>query len=133
MLLLTVTEKELPENVEVSENVELSETEPDPGIESENEFQPPIKRTAYGCHQQANFILKYEDKLQIDPNMSMREFGRDENISHSMLSRWLADKEDIQKKALEGCNSKNLSTFATWSFKVSTLKVFGPYFLNVKY
>ena len=54
MLLLTVTEKELPENVEVVE------TEP-VGLEnnSESEFQPPIKRKAYGCHQQANFILKY--------------------------------------------------------------------------
>ena len=50
--------------------------------------------------------------------MSTREFANDENLSCSILSGWLADKEDIQKKALEGCNSKNLSTFATWSLKV---------------
>ena len=52
MLLLTVTEKELPENFEVLE------TEP-VGLEndSESEFQPPLKRKSYGCHKQANFIL----------------------------------------------------------------------------
>ena len=55
--------------------------------------------------------------------MSTREFANDENLSFSILSGWIADKEDIQKKALEGCNSKYLSTFATWSLKVSRFKV----------
>ena len=46
-------------------------------------------------------------------DLSMREFAKDENLSHSILSRWLADKEDILKRAHEGCTSKNLATFAT--------------------
>ena len=53
--------------------------------------------------------------------MSMREFAKDENLSHSILSRWLADKEDILKRALEGCTSKNLATFATWSLKIPNI------------
>ena len=43
-------------------------------------------------------------------DMAMREFVKDENLSHSILSRWLADKEEILKRALEGCTCKNLST-----------------------
>ena len=55
--------------------------------------------------------------------MSTREFANDENLSHSILSRWLADKEDILKRTLEGFSSKNLSTFATWSLKIQNFVV----------
>ena len=53
----------------------------------------------------------------------MAEFPKDENLSHSILSRWLADKEDILKRTLEGFSSKNLSTFATWSLKIQNFVV----------
>ena len=61
----------------------------------------------------------------------MRIFAKDENLSHLILSRWLADKEDILKRALEGCSSKNLSTFATWSLKIKKLKILWSLFSEI--
>ena len=49
---------------------------------------------------------------------SDREFAKDDNLSHAILSRWLANKEDILKRPFEGCTSKYLSTFATWSLQI---------------
>ena len=57
-------------------------------------------------------------------DLSMREFAKDENIFHSILSRWLADREDILKRALEGCTSEILSTFDTWSLKIQIWSLF---------
>ena len=57
----------------------------------------------------------------------MREFGKDENISHSMLSRWLADKENILRRALEGCTKKKNRVNVTSKHSQTSRLLYGEF------
>lgn len=60
-------------------------------------------RKAYIPQEKANIILKFLEAEQDDPTISYGVFAESEKISKSMLFKWVKDKENILRKAYEGC------------------------------
>ena len=65
----------------------------------------PKKKTrkAYTPQEKASIVLKFLEEEKNDPELSLGVFAQDHEISKSMLFYWIKDKNNILKKAYEGC------------------------------
>ena len=100
----------------------LKQTFSDTSKLSKEILRKPAKkpRKFYNCQVKANIIMKLLDAQAEDKNLSAAVFAETENISKSMLSKWLKEKDMILTKAYEGCilkkfrpkiKSKHIQTF----------------------
>ena len=69
----------------------------------EENIRPPLKKTrkSYNFVQKAEILAKFASEQDKDPLLSLSVFAEQADISKSMLSKWLADKNDIFQKSAE--------------------------------